>query len=342
MKNNEEETRMNMEIRFADSTEGAERLRQIDEYTERLSKFDLSSKMQVTHDVSIQEFLEYVGDQALDWNDEQREKVTHDVQKLINRKPFLYEEWMTKPDRYFLSHLPLPDVVTFVLTTGEEESHAAYTRGDAIFLPLAFMNHYHLDGTIAHELFHIATRFDQDWKTRMYAAIGFFPCQEPVFPDHFRDLMITNPDAPVLDYCIRIKYQGEIRQAIPVIFSTDKYQGGSFFDYLSLKLCLIDEQVQFENGIELIDISECKGFFEQVGLNTKYIIHPEEILADNIGEMIRFGLFYQSDWSPEITKRIERVLDGDESSPDYFSISMDSDLPPDLLDRAKRALEMWT
>ena len=36
-----------------------------------------------------------------------------------------------------------------------------------------------------------------------------------------------------------------------------------------------------EEGPVLFNMKEVSGFFEQVGRNTKYIIHPEEIMADN-------------------------------------------------------------
>jgi hypothetical protein len=48
------------------------------------------------------------------------------------------------------------------------------------------------------------------------------------------------------------------------------------------------------------------GFFEQVGRNTDYLIHPEEILADN------FALLVVGDKrivSPEVINRIKKVLE---------------------------------
>jgi len=36
----------------------------------------------------------------------------------------------------------------------------------------------------------------------------------------------------------------------------------------------------------LVGLQQVAGFFEQVGRNTEYIIHPEEILADNFAILI--------------------------------------------------------
>jgi hypothetical protein len=55
-----------------------------------------------------------------------------------------------------------------------------------------------------------------------------------------------------------------------------------------------------------VDVSNVSGFFEQIGKNTKYIIHPEEILADN------FALLFLGNKdvpSPEIIRKMKDVLD---------------------------------
>jgi hypothetical protein len=55
----------------------------------------------------------------------------------------------------------------------------------------------------------------------------------------------------------------------------------------------------------LLEAGEVSGFYEQVGENTGYIIHPEEILADN------FALLMMRDQelkSPQITQRIGALL----------------------------------
>jgi hypothetical protein len=55
----------------------------------------------------------------------------------------------------------------------------------------------------------------------------------------------------------------------------------------------------------LYSFKELSGFIEQVGKNTNYIIHPEEILADN------FKLLIKGDsnvLSPEIIERLREAL----------------------------------
>ena len=52
-------------------------------------------------------------------------------------------------------------------------------------------------------------------------------------------------------------------------------------------------------------MSEIGNFFEQVGRNTQYIIHPEEIMADNF----TFAILGKEDLSnPELVAEIKEVL----------------------------------
>jgi hypothetical protein len=54
-------------------------------------------------------------------------------------------------------------------------------------------------------------------------------------------------------------------------------------------------------------LQQITGFAEQVGKNTDYVIHPEEILADNFALLISA----QGDpISPEIIRKMEEVLKG--------------------------------
>jgi hypothetical protein len=67
----------------------------------------------------------------------------------------------------------------------------------------------------------------------------------------------------------------------------DCKKGGEFFNYMTFKLMVIEQQ----NGrwkpalqgakLTLLGPTDVTGFREQIGSNTNYIIHPEEILADN-------------------------------------------------------------
>jgi hypothetical protein len=66
--------------------------------------------------------------------------------------------------------------------------------------------------------------------------------------------------------------------------------------------------VVYENSApKLVGPQAISGFFEQVGRNTQYIIHPEEILADNFALLI---LGEQNVPSPEVLEKMRKVLAG--------------------------------
>jgi hypothetical protein len=54
----------------------------------------------------------------------------------------------------------------------------------------------------------------------------------------------------------------------------------------------------------LYRVREVSGFFEQIGRNTRYIIHPEEIMADNFSLMLFGGTLS----NPEIVEALRALL----------------------------------
>lgn len=56
---------------------------------------------------------------------------------------------------------------------------------------------------------------------------------------------------------------------------------------------------------ELLTIEQVSGFYEQVGRNTEYIIHPEEILADNF-RLILLGI--KNPKSPDLLVNLNAAL----------------------------------
>jgi hypothetical protein len=57
--------------------------------------------------------------------------------------------------------------------------------------------------------------------------------------------------------------------------------------------------------VTLLDVGKIQGFYEQVGRNTDYIIHPEEILADNF-EYLLIGKPNLP--SPDVQRRLAAAL----------------------------------
>jgi hypothetical protein len=293
-------------ITFATLEEGRAILTNRDDFVQRMSPFDRASRLKTDRDVSEAEYLKFVAQNVLAWDDAGKAKVEAAIRGI-------------QPGIESLN-LPFPGTVQMIETTGKEEGGAEYTRSNAIVLPqpeIASASSAKLQKIIAHELFHVLSRANPELRDKLYEAIGFVKCNEVEFPAELKPRKLTNPDAPKNDHCVRLQVAGRECWAIPILFSnTEKYdvaRGGEFFNYLEFKLLLVDRNA--DSGMvtpiydgqkaRLVSLEQVSGFFEQVGRNTQYVIHPEEILADNFSLLV---LQKHDLPSPEITRKMEAIL----------------------------------
>ncbi|NLT24003.1 MAG: hypothetical protein GXX82_13235 [Syntrophorhabdus sp.] len=291
---------------FASLEQGREIVTTRDAYVREMSPFDRSCRMRTDADVTEETFLNFVSNNVLAWEEGDKELLRPVLavmeSKLREFAPFL-------PDRVYL-----------VKTTGHEEGGAAYTRGKAIVVPRPMVgaDRVTLCRLLSHELFHIMTRFDPRLRDELYETIGFRRCPSFEFPKTLKERKITNPDSPVNEHCISVKVGKRRLLVLPILYSRieryDRAHSEQLFDYLQLAFLAVAR----DNGPgrkatplagarpDLYDESELGGFFEQVGKNTDYIIHPEEILADNFSYLF-FGITEIE--SPEVVRRMERVFE---------------------------------
>ena len=91
--------------------------------------------------------------------------------------------------------------------------------------------------------------------------------------------------------------------------SFDPNQLGALEDYFRL-MVVTNANGNWSPGLidgspELFRLSEVNGFFQQVGRNTSYIIHPDEILADNFVRLMAGDTNLPS---PRIIAEMKQVL----------------------------------
>ena len=185
---------------------------------------------------------------------------------------------------------------TSINTSGDEEGHASYTRQNAVILPETEIRSRGLEKTIVHELFHVLSRNNPSLRTNLYRILGFNPINDVTLPEEFRDRKLTNPDGVQNGWVINVTNRGRTLPVVPLLYASanryDPVKGGEFFQYLIFKFMVVTQangtwSPRLENGqAELIDPRGAAGFFEQAGRNTQYIIHPDEILADNFVRLI--------------------------------------------------------
>ena len=150
---------------------------------------------------------------------------------------------------------------------------------------------------LAHELFHVISTQNPELRRDLYAIIGFTMVKPIALPAALRDRVITNPDAPQLDAVIALKLaDGEQISAVPILVAkVDKFDpaaGKSLFELMQFKLLVVakhDDQwqaVEQDGQPRLLEPRGLRVLCEQIGKNTGYIIHPDEILADNFAHLV--------------------------------------------------------
>ncbi|MGL1889464.1 MAG: DUF4157 domain-containing protein [Reichenbachiella sp.] len=286
-------------VQFTSVEKAQNLISQEDEYTQRWSQFDIDSKMQKKG--SKEECLQFAVKQSRAWSDSEIKKITTVLKKMDNN---IAKNGLK---------LNYPDTIYFIKSTLKEELGAqAYTRSNYVVYSENFLsstkNEY--SHTIAHELFHILSRYDASFRAKMYGIIGFTMMDEVMYPDTIKDLRLTNPDAPVVDSHIRLKMNEKEADFAMILYASKPYEGGSFFEYLTIGFLQLTEgekkEVEYkENQPIIYSMKEVEGFFEQIGKNTKYIIQPEEIMAENF----TLSIFKKKKLpNPEIIEAVQAAL----------------------------------
>jgi hypothetical protein len=290
-------------VRIATVEEAATVLTARDAFARQLSKFDLQCRLQTDAPVTLDDWSKGVRQEILAWNPAETERIAASVARI-----------RTGLARY---RLPLPKTILLIRTTGKEEADAAYTRAHAIVLPTKLMGSLpaRLDALLLHELFHILSRHDRDLRRALYKIVGFQVCEPIALPPSLADRKITNPDAPASDCYIELQLDDKKITATPILYASvkqfDPQQGGNLFRYLTFRLLVIAKQDGAWKAVfhgeqpAVIDPRKLPAYFEKIGKNTSYVIHPDEILADNFSYLIVGRAQLPT---PRIIDEMQRVL----------------------------------
>lgn len=279
------EIRPGTKVEFASASTTARLLSVRDGFVQAMSPYDRSARLKTDHAVTEAEYLAFVARQAENWNADEKTRLIA-----------ILESFRAKAVQLGIR---LPSSIFLLKTTGLEEGGAAYCRGVSIVIPetLADGDASQLESLVFHELFHIYRAHNPETRAALYGIIGFHLCPQVELPEGMRSRKITNPDAPLLDSFIRIRVDGRLVAAMPVLFAkTERYDtkaGGEFFRSMVFRLMVLDRtesgyrpSILPGGAARLLDPKEVPDYLEQVGRNTGYVIHPDEILADNFALML--------------------------------------------------------
>ena len=289
-----------VEYKFATAEEAAEILAALDDYYYRMSPAEIAIRMKlVTPDKTPEDLKAYYAENVLDWP----EDVQAQFQGVIDASA----EKLTRVD-----HL-LPDVIYLIRATNNIEGGYPHTHGTTIILQTS-VSELTAD-LLFHETFHVLSRNNPDRHDSLYGLLGFQGCKL-IEPMAIQTIHLTNPDVPPLGYYLPVEKDGQTFNAIPFLYAArpafDPEVKGGFgghfgFDLLKVKVekdvCI--PEINALGAPEFVGVDEVTGFYEAIGKNTGYIIHPEEVLADNFSFLLRG----KSDLpNPEILERLNDWL----------------------------------
>ncbi len=275
-------------IQFASAQDGSHLLGTADSFIQQLSPIDRRLRLGTSQAVSEAEFLAFVARQSRDWTAEEVQRLTPLLTEIGERLEPYELNW--------------PERILLIKTTGREESGAFYTRGNAIFVPASAgkLSDDRLTRTLAHELFHVLSRHDGALRCALYRIVGFRQVDSISLPDELVERKLTNPDAPAINAVAGVRLSvhgvGEPVMVAPILYSRsgpeDPLEGKTLFGELEFRLMQVQEDegqfraVLSQGRAKLYTLAELPDLHRQLGHNTSYVIHPEEVLADNFVHLL--------------------------------------------------------
>lgn len=209
----------------------------------------------------------------------------------------------------------LPEKLRLVKISGKAYGPSVfYTRENGIMIPQNELhpgNQAALQRILLHELFHIHSRYHPQLRRELYALIGFRAAQDSVvLPSRLRKRLLLNPDGVQWQQKIRLTPLGEdsSRVYFPIIYAKEQPFSAPrpFMDYMAFGFFRADSSARgWAVREEPTPVSQLSDFHQKTGGNTDYIIHPDEILADNFVLLV-----YRSAGMPvSVDEDGERILD---------------------------------
>lgn len=264
----------------------------LDPFFSQLSIIDVEARLgaalgEISLDEAKDRLRQRFRDAVIDWPDDSARAIQRSCQEIAGTSAQLAPKFI--PDRW-----------RFVLTDGSEEQAAAYTRGNTIILPIQKVRNLTnapaaMNRLIAHETCHVYGRLHPNTRSRLLERLGFRVVSPVRLGSVIDSRKLTNPDAPIIDGIIKIEPTPgvEVEAALILYAQPARFSpavGPGVFRYLKFGLVAVAdvgegryEVIAGNDALPAVYSPDAVGgFFEKVGRNTRYIVSPDEILADNI------------------------------------------------------------
>ncbi|MBK7336374.1 MAG: hypothetical protein IPJ00_09465 [Saprospirales bacterium] len=272
------------QVFYLDSLEAAGRVSRddVEGFFEKIGALDRAIQMQRSEAPTLEAYREFLRRDVLSFTAEEQGRLEKEISEIYR----LCEQ---------LSPHLLPDTLRLIKTRGAYYGASAwYTREDYIVIPENALRAGPMQDVLLHELFHVLSRNHPRLRKDLYELIGFIRLSEPIqFPEPLRSRLLLNPDGMDHQWATPLlSPEGKEVMTIPLIFS--QYEAYNpkrplFFAHLDFQLFALEMdsaskawavQVNSE-GKSTLGPEFRVDYLRKVRDNTTYLIHPDEILADN-------------------------------------------------------------
>ena len=265
---------------FATQEQGERQITKQDGFIDHVGELEMQIRLESAEPVSKDAYVKSLGAGVKAWKPEEIEL----VEKAAKQVTEALEGY----------NFPLPEEVLLVRVSAEVEGDAPHCRGASVILPDGFFSVTTDPARIlAHELFHVMSSHHPELRDKLYEVIHFTKCNEVELPESLQPQRVTNPDAYLNQHVVRIVADDKETPIMPVLLTrSDEYQPGGLFANLDFRLMVLEEadgkfmpKMVGEKPVFLSSTGGA-GYLQKIGRNTGYIIHPEEVLADNFALML--------------------------------------------------------
>jgi hypothetical protein len=295
-----------LDTRFAFATQAQARaaLGAHDDYVSATSALERSVVLGTAEALSTERFTAAMQATALDWTEDERRALAG---VLARAEAFLSAmKWQG------------PSTIFMVKSLDRLMEGFPHTRGNTIVIQEGMVRDMlarpaMMEFLVVHEAFHVLSRANPGLREELYRAIGFRACARVELPEALERLRVTNPDAPASRHAIAVRWRGRAVEVLPFVhFASEPVDPkGGFVSQMRTSWLIVERApercVARDAGAKL---EELEGLRAQVGNNTGYLIHPEEILADNFALLFRETVTpgVAKIRSPEILERIRTIV----------------------------------
>ncbi len=194
----------------------------------------------------------------------------------------------------YLPNLKIPNLEIIKIDPNHYGLSVYYTRENAILVPSNVLSPSSMDALLPvmlHEISHILLRYNDAIKTKTYELIGFKKLDKPLsYSPEILKRILFNPDGLDDRYAITLSDGNtEVLCAPALVSSKSSFSPNisGFMNYIKFDMYRLEEVetsyrlLSNKEGFSTLAPEYMSSFFKQIKDNTQYIIHPDEIIADN-------------------------------------------------------------